>query len=79
MRKHQPLNRNRIPQVQRQHHNQQHLTCLLIRRTQHRVQIPQQERRRHSETDADKHPIEKCELGPGDYSDQEPGEVGVSV
>lgn len=58
MRKEQPLDRNRKRHVRHNNHHQQNFARLLIRGTQHRIQVPQQECSGQSEADADEDPVQ---------------------
>lgn len=58
------FNRDGQSEMQREHHDQQHLANLRIRRAQHGIQVPQQERRGQSESDTDEDPVQETDLRP---------------
>lgn len=54
------LNRNRKASVQRQNNNEQDLARLVLGGREYRVQVPQQERCRESQSEGDKRVVEDC-------------------
>lgn len=79
MREEQHLDRDRQPGMQRQHQHQQRLALLPIRRADHRIQVPDQEQRRHPEADRHKDVVENVHAGPADQRDRNPDQVRVPV
>ena len=79
MRKEQDLNRNRQRRMQHHHHNQQGLTRLLLRSTNHRIQILDQKEHTKPISQSHQHIIQRRQRAPAQNCNQDPNQIRVSI
>ena len=73
------LNRHCQPSMQHHHHNQQHPASLLIRRANHRPQIPHQEHPTNSKPHRDENPIQHLDRTPANEGHGHPNQIRISI
>jgi len=79
MAKEQDLDGNRQARMQHADNQQQHLTRLLVRRANDRIQVLQQEEHADAEAGPDQRVIQRAQRTPADQRDHDPEQVAVAV